>query len=111
MVIFHIDWVLVLGPVIGIVLPLLVGIVTKVSTTSAVKAILLAVLALVTNLLTGIFAALQTGATYDLGAALILALGTFIVSVATHYGFFVPTGITHDVQTKVGAKDHTPILD
>lgn len=105
MITFHIDWILVLGPIIGIVLPLLVAIVTKVSTSSAVKAILLAALALVTNLLVGIDNALTTHTAYDLGAALILALGTFVVSVAVHYGLWKATGITDDLQTKVGPKD------
>ena len=105
MVMFHLDWLEILGPVVGILLPLLVGIITKASTTSAIKAILLAVLALVTNLVTGIFDALSTHTQYDLGAALILALGTFIVSVAAHFGFFQPTGITADLQNKVGPTD------
>src|SRR3954466_14730917 len=105
MISFHLDWVLILGPIIGILLPLLVAIVTKLSTKSGIKAILLAALALVTNLLVGIENALTTHTDYDLGVALILALGTFVVSVAVHYGLWKPTGITHDLQAKVGPKD------
>lgn len=98
MISFSVDWVLILGPVIGIVLPLLVGLATRASTGGDVKAILLAALALVTNILTGIDEALVHHTAFNLGAALILALGTFIVSVSAHFGIFVPTGATAAAQ-------------
>lgn len=110
MIQFHLDVAAILGPIIGIVLPLLVAIVTRESTNSSVKAVLLAALALVTNLLTGVADALAHHTVYDLGQALILALGTFIVSVAMHYGLFKPTGVSDDLQQKVGPKDRNTVI-
>ena len=38
--------------------------------------------------------ALQAGTVYNLGLALVLGLGTFIVAVSTHYGLLKPTGVS-----------------
>lgn len=98
MISFIVDWPLVLGPIIGIVLPLVVGLVTRASTHPGLKAVLLAALALTANLLTGIDESLVHHTEYNLGAAIVLGLGTFVVAVAAHYGLFVPTGATAAVQ-------------
>lgn len=103
------DWVQVLGLVIGILLPLLVGIVTKTSTNPAIKATLLAGLSLVTNILTGIEHALASHTEFNLGNALVLGLGTFIVAVASHLGFWSPTRVTAFLQARLGRKDK-PII-
>ncbi|MBE9938919.1 hypothetical protein [Cellulosimicrobium cellulans] len=36
--------------------------------------------------------------TYDLGVALLAAIPAFVVSVATQYGLWRPTGVTDNVQ-------------
>lgn len=100
MIDFHISIADVLGPVIAVILPLLVALVTKASTDGGVKAILLAVLALVTNLLVGIQDAIVNDGHYDLGKALILGLGTLVISVAVHYGVWKPTGATDALQKR-----------
>jgi hypothetical protein len=89
---------------LAFVLPVLVGLVTKRVTSSAVKAWLLAGLTLATSLLVELGRALEAGSTFDLGAALFLALPAFVVSVATHYGLWKPTGVSARVQA-VGSDD------
>ncbi len=98
MVTFDIDWLQVLGLVIGVVLPLLVALVTKLQTRPALRAILLVALSVVLNLLTELLHALQDKVTYNLGTALTLALGTFVIGVATHYGLWKPTGAAVSLQ-------------
>lgn len=81
---------------VAVVIPLLVGLVTKEVTSSAVKAIVLAALSAVAGLATayvdagGLFTeeALQSAVTY------------FAVAVTTYFGLYKPTGITGKVQEK-----------
>lgn len=104
MIEFNVDIAQVIGLLIGVVLPVLVGLVTTRVTSSSTRAILLAVLSFVTNLLTEFAASLSAGTAYDLGAALIAGLGTFIVAVAIQFGFWKPTGVSASVQA-VGSKN------
>lgn len=104
MIEFHVSAVDILGPILGVILPLLVAITTKASTDSGLKAILLAGLALIASLLTGINDALVHHVSYDLGKALVLGIGTFVIAVATHYGVWRPTGATARLQ-RVVVKD------
>ena len=94
MIAFDVPLIPVLQLVLGVVLPVLVGLVTTRATSAGRKAVLLAALSVVTSLLTELIAALQSEAVYNLGLALILGLGTFIVAVATHYGLLKPTGVS-----------------
>ncbi|KAB1647910.1 hypothetical protein F8O04_12220 [Pseudoclavibacter endophyticus] len=103
---FTFSWVLFLQLIIGVVLPLVVGLVTKHSTSSGLKALLLAGLALVSSLLTEILNAAQTDRPYDVGQGLLIGLVTFVTAVGVHYGLLKPTGATDAVQA-VG--DRTPI--
>jgi hypothetical protein len=84
---------MVLSAVATVVCPILVGLVTTRDTDPARKAVLLAVLSLVSQLLIEISAALEKNQTYNLGLALMLALGQFAVSVAVHYGGYKPTRV------------------
>lgn len=93
----------VIGLLSGVVLPLLVGLVTTRVTHSGIKAVILAALAFATNLLTELGAVITAGTTYDLGAALIAGLGTFLIAVGLHAGFWKPTGVSAAAQ-EVGAK-------
>lgn len=82
--------------IVAVVIPLLVGIVTKEVTSQGVKAVVLAALAAVAGLATayidskGVLSkdALQNAVTY------------FIVAVGSYYGFLKPTGISAKVQSK-----------
>lgn len=84
---------------IGIVLPLLVGLVTKRVTHPGVQAVLLAVLAALSGFLSELLSA-----TFDLRTALLTWIGTFLVAVGTHFGFWKPTGVAGRLQD-VGARD------
>ncbi len=86
MVYFDVPLWQVLQILAGTILPLVVGLVTTRLTASNKKAVLLVVLSVGTSLLTELGAALQTGAEYNLGNALLLGLVTFIVGVAAQFG-------------------------
>lgn len=105
MITFDTNWVEILGVVLGTLLPLVVAIVTKVSTNASIKAILLAALALATNVLTGIENALATHTAFNVGTALILGLGTFAIAVASQFGLWAPTRVSHFLAVRLGAKD------
>ncbi|MGO2751779.1 MAG: hypothetical protein ACTIA6_17145 [Pseudoclavibacter sp.] len=102
---FTFSWVLFLQLVTAVLIPVFVGIVTTRTTNSVLKAILLAFLALVSSMLLEILNAAQTGTGYDVGQGLFLFLPTFVIAVATHYGFWKPTG-TSDAVQKLGAGKH-----
>lgn len=102
---FSLDLVTVLQLVAGTFLPLIVALVTKVTTHPGVKAVVLAALALVSSLLSQIIDALVTGTPLDVGQALLLALPTFVVAVALHFGLWKPTGVAESVQESVGRTD------
>ncbi|MFH6688466.1 hypothetical protein QVL82_06400 [Cellulosimicrobium funkei] len=95
---FTLDPLAVVQLCIAFVLPVLVGLVTTRVTSSGAKAWLLALLSLVTSLLVELARALTESVTYDLGVALLIALPAFVVSVATHYGLWKPTGISGAAQ-------------
>lgn len=98
MISFTIDPALVIQLLVSTVLPLLVGLVTKVVTHGGVKAVLLAAFALATSLLTELGAALTAGVPYDLGQGLLLAIPTFLIAVGLHYGLWKPTGVATKAQ-------------
>ncbi len=89
----------------AVVFPLLVGLVTTRATNPGVKAVTLAALAVLTSLATELGAALQSGTGYDLGQALILGIGSFLVAVGVHYGLWKPTGAAEAAQG-VGTGKH-----
>lgn len=84
---------------VAVVLPLLVGLVTKLSTNGGVRAVLLAIIALATSLGTEALAANNAGQVYDLGQGLIFGLGSFLVSVGMYFGLWKPTGAAVAAQT------------
>lgn len=88
----HFDPAQIISLLVGVVLPLLTGLVTKVATSPAVKAIVLLVLSGVTSVLTDFLASLNGGAAFDLGTALVAALGTFLVGTGMYFGVWKPTG-------------------
>lgn len=78
----------------GVILPLIVGLVTTRVVSAGWKAVILAALAFAASLVTAASLALSSGQTFDLGAALLTGLGTFIVAVGTHFGFWKPTSVS-----------------
>lgn len=97
MITFDIPLLQVLVLVGGVVLPLLVGLVTTRQTDPGKRAILLAVLAVAAQLITELVKALETGTPYNIGTGLLLGLGTFLIAVGTHYGFWKPQGVSAKV--------------
>lgn len=91
----------VLSLVVGVVLPLLVGIVTKQSTDPGVKAVLLALLSAVSGFLAEYLTALNTAQNFDWGTVAMTFLGTFLVAVGMHYGLWKPTGVADAAQSSV----------
>lgn len=97
-VVFDVNGLQVLQFIIAIFLPLLVGLVTTRVTASGAKAVLLLALSAISAVLTGWAAAAQEGSVFDMGTALLSALGTFVVGVAMHYGLWRPVGASAAVQ-------------
>lgn len=98
-VVFDVNGLQVLQFVIAIFLPLLVGLVTKHTTSSGTKAVLLLALSAISAVLTGWAAAAEAGDVFDLGTAVLTALATFVVGVAVQFGLWRPVGATDAVQS------------
>jgi predicted membrane-bound spermidine synthase len=98
----HFDLAQVISLLVGVVLPLLTGLVTKTSTSAGFKAVLLLALSAVTAVLTDYLTALNAGTAFDLGTTLLTALGTFLVGVGMHFGIWKPTGVSIGLQ-RVGS--------
>jgi hypothetical protein len=96
-IVFNVSGVQLLQLLVAVILPVVVGLVTTRVTKPGAQAILLLLLSVVTALLTELLAAVTAGVAYDLGAGLLLALSTFVVGVAVHYGLWKPTGVTAKV--------------
>ena len=99
---FTLDPAAVIQLVLTVLLPIAVGLVTTRTTSSSVKAWLLAAFSVVSSILTEMALAINSAATFDLGVALLAAIPTFAIAVATYYGLWKPTGIgekAQDVET------------
>ena len=103
MIEFNPDWQLVLQLVVAVLLPLLVGLVTKVTTAPGTKALLLLTLSLVAGVLGDLLYALEAGVSIDLFKVILFWIGTFITGVAAHYGLMKPTGASSAV-AEIGVK-------
>lgn len=96
----------IISMVVGVLLPILVGLVTKTVTSPAFKAVLLFLLAAISGFLTEF---LQAGTAFDWQQALFAWLTTFIVAVAMHFGLYSPTGISQKAQeTLVTGRNNAP---
>lgn len=82
---------------VGILVPLLVGVVSKKVASRRVKAVLNAVLSAIAGS-TAYLVAVDGG--YDFVGFVNSAVGVFIVSIATYYGLWKPTGAAEGVQNK-----------
>lgn len=76
---------------IATALPAVVALVTRRLASSSTKAIVLALLAAVTGWLTSLQA---TGGEFEVKAAVVSIIVTFVTAVASHYGLLKPTGVT-----------------
>lgn len=108
MIVFDIPVWQVLQFAVAIVLPAVVGLVTTRTTDPGLKAVLLLVLSIASSLATELAAALQTGTRYNLGLALLFALGTFITGVAVHYGLLKPAGVSAKLEGSFRTADTIP---
>lgn len=108
MITFDIPLLTILGVVINVLLPLLVGLVTTRTTDPGRKAILLAVLSLLLQLATELAAALQQSEPYNLGLGLLMGLVGFALAVSAHYGIYRPTGLTDSAQAHLRTADTIP---
>ncbi|MFF1709331.1 hypothetical protein [Streptomyces sp. NPDC058268] len=88
-----------IGLTISVVLPLLVGLVTKRVTHSGIKAVLLLALSTLNGFLVE-FA--NPGPEYDFGTAAILSLVAFAIGVLSHFGLWRPVGVSDKAQTALG---------
>jgi hypothetical protein len=96
------------GLLVAVVLPLLVGLVTKASWTPALKSVLLAALSAVAGVAQG-FLDTPPGVTWDWQHALLAALVTWVIAVATYFGLWKPTGTSDAAQARL-IKD-SPTVD
>ncbi|GAA2554837.1 hypothetical protein GCM10010423_65020 [Streptomyces levis] len=82
------------GMLIGVILPIAVGLVTKHTTHPGAKATLLLFLSALNGFLTEFIAAQVSDAGYDMATALWTWGGSFVLAVAVHFGYFKPAGTT-----------------
>lgn len=91
-----------------ILLPLLVGIVTRPSTSANAKALLLLVLALVKTFVEAFVAAQTAHVAFQAVPVLMNVVVNFGIAVALYYGLLKPTGVASGVAESVGPKDPKP---
>lgn len=92
----------VLALAIGVVLPLIAGLVTRWNASPGTRAVVLLVLSAITSFLTMWLDAITTGTPMDVGAALLTVLGTFLVGVGSHFGFWDAVGASDAVKRTGG---------
>jgi hypothetical protein len=91
-----------------VAMPVLVGLITRITTHPAVKSVLLLAASLLNGLLTE---ALAAGAEYNWGRGMLVAVVAFVVAVATHLGVWKPVGVTAAVQAALSPTDGPPSRD
>lgn len=101
------DLAQVISLLIGVVLPLLVGLVTKWDTNPSFRAVLLLLLSAISAFATEFLASMNNGTTFDVGATLLSVLGTFLVGVGLHFGLWKPSGAS-DALKRVGDPNAPP---
>lgn len=89
---------------ITIVLPILVGLATRRSTSAGAKAVLLLALAAVKTVLEAWLQAENTAATFEWVAVAYTTAINFGIAVALHFGLFKPTGVA-DAAQNTAVKD------
>lgn len=87
--------------VVGTVLPLLVGLITKYEAHPGLKAVLLALFAAIGGLIVN--SALDDGSSFISKQGVILAASAFLIAVGMHFGFWKPTTVARKVGQTPGA--------
>lgn len=88
-----------IGLLISVILPVLVGLVTKRVTHAGVKAVLLLALSALNGFLVELA---NPGPDYDFGTAVILTLVAFATGVLSHFGLWKPVGVSDKAQAALG---------
>lgn len=97
------DWWGLLEVAVAVLLPLLVGLITRVNTAPGLQAVLLLFLSSVSGVLTLLLQSHQTNdVDFNLKTAIFNSVVTFIIAVAAHFGFWKPTQVARKAQL-VGA--------
>lgn len=86
----HLDPAQLISVLVGVVLPILVGLITNSSTQADTKAVLLLAFSGVTSVATEFGQTLTTGSAFDWGTVLVAALATFLTGVGVHFGLLKP---------------------
>lgn len=86
----HLDPAQLISVLVGVVLPLLVGIVTNSNTQPDVKAVVLLGFSGFTSVATEFGQTLTTGSAFDWGTVVVAALATFLTGVGVHFGLLKP---------------------
>lgn len=94
---------LVLNLLVAVIFPIFVGLVTKTTTNPAIKATLLATISLASGVVAQWLASLSSGQPMDWFTAIVTGFGAWAIAIATHLGFWKPTGATEAVQA-IGSK-------
>jgi hypothetical protein len=103
----HFDPAQVISLLVGVVLPLLTGLVTQVNTSAGVKAVVLIALSALTTAVMTFGDSLANHTPFDLGATLLTFVGTFLFGVGSHLGFWKPVGATVAMQ-RIGSRSTPP---
>lgn len=93
-VIFALDLPQLLNLLLAVAFPIAVGLVSTRVTSSAAKAILLATISLVSGIVSSLLAAVLAGVPFDIVGALLTGLAAWLIAIATHFGFWRPTGVS-----------------
>lgn len=104
----HLGWGQILSLVVTVVLPLVVGLVTKRSMPAGVKAVLLLGLTVATQAITTALEAINSGAAFEWKALASNIVVGFVVAVAAHYGLWKPTGAATAAQNTGPVTDRRP---
>lgn len=105
---YALDTPSLLSLVIQVVLPLLVGLLTKASWSAGLKALLLLALTAVNEFVTMWYKAAEGMQAFDWRVALLNVIVGFVVAVAAHFGLWRPTGAT-DAAQRTMVRDGGPI--
>lgn len=97
-IVVDLDLPQLLNILLSVVFPVLVGLVTTRVTRKGVKAVLLATISLASGLVSSLLTAVLAGVSFEVIGALLTGLAAWIIAIATHYGFWRPTGVSNAVQ-------------
>lgn len=96
----------IIGLLVTLVLPVLVGLVTTRVTSAGKKAALLLALTAITGFLVELG---NAGPDYNVGSGVFYTVVGFLVAVATHFGFLKPTGVSGRAQDSLRTASPTGV--